>query len=203
MLLLSPEQTWKNNLGVTICSFPEYGIWGKTHRFRWQTGKRCKANVFCAQQISRLWISMPRDVMDLKGLKGLKVIECINERKIHRGSGTPRCHLCSCSQKSLVTILRDFFYITAYFYVLPKVGNICCWQRQDPELAGPWIWSSVSVLVILHQFSAREKRWGILVLRTFKLWIPYVQFPGLSKKNRNLTDIKSIQRFFRDLGYNA
>lgn len=100
-------------------------------------GRDARTNVFFAQQVSRLWISMPQAVMDLKGLKGLTVIEYINERKIHRGNGIPRYHLCNCSQKRLVTILRDCFYITAYFYVLPKVGNTCCCQRQDTELAGP------------------------------------------------------------------
>lgn len=114
--------------------FPRMKEFGVKHTdLGGRMGRDARTNVFFTQQVSRLWISMPWDVMDLKGLKGLKLFE----RKIHRVSGTPRCHVCSCSQKSLVTILREGFYTTAYFYVLPKVGNVCCCPRQDSELAGP------------------------------------------------------------------
>lgn len=177
--------------------FPRIKGFGVKHPgSRWQIDKRYKNKcVLC-----RTGILLAQDVMALKGLKGLKLTEYINGIKLPRGCWTPRCHLwcrhsLSCSHRRLVTLLGECHYVLIF---LPKqVIAVAARDRildLESDPAYLFLWSSIN-------FQQEKNRGHILVLRTFKHWILQVQFPELSRKNLNLTDIKSIQWILSDLGF--
>lgn len=137
--LLSPEWTWKSHLRVIICSFSEQRNLGEILQvLGGRLRRNAKTNVFFAQQVSKLWISLPQDVTDLKWLK---LIEYINGRKNPQGllntkmpslvQASPELQ----SQKAGNYIKRMSLHYCLFLYssqsreylLLPETGSSASW----------------------------------------------------------------------------
>lgn len=160
-------------------------------------GKRCKTQGLFTQQVSKLWILLPQDVMDLKGLKGLKLIEYINGRKNQRLLKTKVPSLVQTfpelqSQKAGSYIKRMSLHFCLFLYssqsrqylLLPETGSWAGWTLNLIQCI-----CSCDLILTCSERKKKEERRDVSVLRAFKLWGLCVQPTDVSKKDLNLQNI--------------